>query len=170
MLCPFLNADCIQAECIMWSAQHCLIVTALRRYSDTVQPTQDASALTPEAILKSCAAHYQYSSISTLRRREVEDYLAEASIPLDSSARSELRRFLKESRRAERPSGDTDGTAWRHRESNQGRIWSRDEDDDVRRLFAAGFGVSQIAKEHKRSPIAVRFCMQRLGLLPKDEQ
>jgi len=44
--------------------------------------------------------------------------------------------------------------------------WTRDEEDDVRRLYEAGKTIEAIARIRKRSPRAIELRLQRLGLLP----
>jgi hypothetical protein len=44
--------------------------------------------------------------------------------------------------------------------------WTKDEEQDVRRLYEAGKTIEAIARMHKRSPRAIELRLQRLGLLP----
>jgi hypothetical protein len=44
--------------------------------------------------------------------------------------------------------------------------WSKVEEQQVRKEYEEGRSVTQIAKEHKRSPRAIELRLQRLGVIP----
>jgi DNA-binding NarL/FixJ family response regulator len=44
--------------------------------------------------------------------------------------------------------------------------WSKAEEKQVRKEYEEGRSVTQIAKEHKRSPRAIELRLQRLGVIP----
>jgi DNA-binding NarL/FixJ family response regulator len=46
--------------------------------------------------------------------------------------------------------------------------WSKVEEQQVRKEYEEGLSVTQIAKEHKRSPRAIELRLQRLGVIPPD--
>jgi hypothetical protein len=46
--------------------------------------------------------------------------------------------------------------------------WSKVEEQQVRKEYEEGLSVTQIAKEHKRSPRAIELRLQRLGVIAPD--
>jgi hypothetical protein len=48
--------------------------------------------------------------------------------------------------------------------------WTRNEEEEIRRRHADGESVQTIAQARRRSPRAIELRLQRLGVLPPDEQ
>jgi len=48
--------------------------------------------------------------------------------------------------------------------------WSREEEQEVSRRFKAGEAPQAIARAHRRSPRAIELRLQRMGLMPSEEE
>ncbi len=49
--------------------------------------------------------------------------------------------------------------------ANQGNAWTADEDNLLKEAFANGIKISQLAKDHQRTPGAVRARLKKLKLI-----
>jgi hypothetical protein len=57
----------------------------------------------------------------------------------------------------------------RQRNPNAFALWTREEEQDIRRRFEAGEPIAAIARAHKRSARAIELRLQRMGAMPRDQ-
>jgi hypothetical protein len=57
----------------------------------------------------------------------------------------------------------------RQRNPNAFALWTREEEQDIRRRFEAGEPIAAIARSHKRSARAIELRLQRMGAMPRDQ-
>ena len=145
----------------MWADDLCVIATSALHYCASLTKLPKD----PRSILEACARYYHHSLVSSLSRREVDDYLASSNLALDSLTRRDLMKTLRFIRRMEKKSGLTDPTEWRYRDDNRGKPWSSDEDLDVRKLFLNGMSIKNIAEAHKRTELSIQAHLERAGLI-----
>jgi hypothetical protein len=124
----------------------------------------------PREILEQCATELGRASIVSLRRREIDDFLASSRIVLDATRRRTLFRTWRDIRRLVREKHIGDPHEWRTPQSNRGSVWSDAEDAEVRQSYAAGLSISQIAENHRRSEGAIRSRLEKHGLLSDEDK
>ena len=166
MICPFINSSCIESNCKMWLENECVIISVIGRLPKAPLHI-DTDANDPNTILDECAKYLGYSRITALSRREIDDYLAHSQTVLNANERRVLMRTWRDIRRVNKERRTGNGSEWRIRQNNHGKAWSNDEDEDIKRSFSEGQTVEQIAANHKRSVISVRYRMEKYGLLER---
>jgi len=169
MICPFINSQCVEAQCAIWTDNQCAIL-ALARSSLVLPSHAQITSTNTKEILDRCATRLGRASITSLRRREIDDFLALSRIVLDAAQRRSLFRMWRDIRRLAKEKHSVDPREWRTRQSNQGKAWSDDEDADLKQSQAAGLSIQQIAENHKRSDVAIRYRLQKYGLLSEENK
>jgi hypothetical protein len=123
------------------------------------------TATDSRGILEQCATELGRAGIASLRRREIDDFLASSRVVLDATQRCTLFRTWRDIRRSARKGGiDDPHGAWIW-QSNRGNPWSDDEDTELKDSYAAGISIERIATNHKRSEGAIRARLKKHGLL-----
>ena len=169
MVCPLINSPCVEAECALWAENQCAIVALAMHFLAIPTPAQTATT-DPKEILERCAAMLGRASITSLRRREIDDFLASSHIALDTAQRRMLFRTWRDTRRLARERYMGDPSEWRAQQSNRGNPWSDEEDAELKRSYAAGSSVERIAASHKRSVGAIRSRFEKHGLLSDEDK
>ena len=166
MKCPLINSACTQSDCTFWLENQCAIVALATGIIRTATPPR-ISERDPKSILSACANHLKCPGITALSRREIDDFLASSNTVLNAEERRALLRTWRDIRRVNRERIKGTGIEWKSRPSNQGKAWSIDEDEDIQRSYKEGQSIGQISTSHKRSEIAVRYRLEKYGLVDK---
>jgi len=169
MICPFINSQCVEAECVMWTENQCAMLTLARHFLVPPSPAQTATT-NPKEILDSCATRLGRASIASLRRREIDDFLASTRIVLDAVQRRTLFRTWRDIRRLAKEKYIDDPSEWRMQQSNRGEAWSDDEDAELKQSYSAGLSIKRIAANHKRSEGAICSRLKKYGLLSDEDK
>ena len=166
MICPFMNSQCVEIECVMWAENQCAIFALAMRFLVPSFPAQTATT-DPKEILDSCTTSLGRASIASLRRREIDDFLASSHIVLDAVRRRTLFRAWRDIRRLQKERPINDPREWPTR---RGEPWLDDEDAELKQSYSAGLSVKQIAANHKRSEGAIRSRLKKYGLLSEEDE
>ncbi len=169
VICPLMKKECVETECTMWIDGQCAIV-ALAQLPRSAQSPPRMVAMNPTEILRRCAAMLGRASIISLRRREIDDFLASLRIVLNATQRRTLFRAWREARRLAREKHISDPRGCQTPQDNRGSAWSDDEDAELKRAFAAGLSIERIAANHGRSEGAIRSRLKKHGLLSDDDE
>jgi hypothetical protein len=162
-----MKTPCLEAECAIWAGDRCAIV-GLAICSPAISSPVQTAVMGAEELLRRCAAALGRTSVTLLRRREIDDFLASSHIVLDATQRRTLFRTWRDIRRLAREEYLSSPGEWRMQQSNQGSPWSDDEDAQLKQSYAAGLPISRIAANHKRSEGAIRSRLEKHGLLADD--
>jgi hypothetical protein len=169
MICPFINSQCVEAECVMWADSQCAMSALARRFLVPASPAQ-MTTTDPKEILDSCVTSLGRANVASLRRREIDDFLASSRIVLDAVQRRALFRMWRDIRRLVRERHTGDQHEWRMRQSNRGEAWSDDEDAELKQSHAAGLSIKRIAANHKRSEGAICSRFEKFGVLSEEDK
>jgi len=164
MICPFINSQCVESQCAIWTDNQCAIL-ALARSSIVLPSPAQITRTNPKEILDCCAKRLGRASITSLRRREIDDFLALSRIVLDSAQRRALFRTWRDIRRLAKEKYIDDPSEWRMQQSDRGEAWSDEEDAELKRSYSDGLSIKLIAANHKRSEGAIRSRLKKYGLL-----
>lgn len=169
MICPLRDIQCLEGECAIWAENQCailLLATGLSRVSSPARITPTD----PREILEQCAMELRRADTVSLRRREIDDFLASSRIVLDATQRRILFRTWREIRRSARQKCIDDPHGRWIWQSNRGNPWSEAEDIQLKESYAGGVSIERIAVDHKRSEGAIRARLKKHGLLPDEDK
>jgi len=151
----------------MWLNNQCALIAIVKKFAPQSAFSSPPIDHDPKTILAACSGSLKRNGIAAVSRRDIDDYLASSNTVLNASERRALLKTLRDIRRVNRERRKGTGTEWRNRSSNHGNAWSTDEDEDIKRAVADGQSIKQVASNHKRSEIAVRYRMERFGFVEK---
>jgi hypothetical protein len=165
-----MNTACVEAQCAFWVDNQCAVVALATRFLAIPTTPAPTTATDPKDMLARCAAMLGRASITSLRRREIDDFLASSRIVLDAAHRRVLFRTWRDARRLARERCASDPAQWRVEQSNRGNPWSNEEDAELKRSFAEGLPIERIAAHHRRSVGAIRSRLEKHGLLLDEDE
>jgi hypothetical protein len=168
MICPLRDNECLEGECAIWADNQCAILLLATRLS-VVVPPRGMIGTDSRGILEQCATELGRTSIASLRRREIDDFLASSRVVLDASQRRTLFRTWRDIRRSVREKHIRESDERWIVESSRGNAWSDSEDAELKEWYKAGVSVKTIAAHHKRSEGAIRARLKKHGLLPNED-
>jgi hypothetical protein len=168
MICPLRDKQCLEGECAIWAGDRCAILMLAAHIPTSPSKAQVTTANSRE-ILEGCAAELGRPSIASLRRREIDDFLASTHIVLNAARRRRLFRMRRDIGRFVREERIRDPHETWTGESNRGNAWSDSEDAELTEWYKAGLSTKTIAANHKRTEGAIRARLKKHGLLSDED-